>query len=90
MASNSPNKVVRLLVPDADKLASKRRETAKESMPAVQLEDGIDAAMVAHYEVLHAYSRRHNHGVYHKRKGNLYPQGRLRAFNQRAGTARPC
>ncbi len=40
------NKVVRLLMPDADKLASKRRETAKESMPAVQLEDGIDAAMV--------------------------------------------
>jgi GTP pyrophosphokinase len=39
-------KVVSLLKPDGDKQADKSYETTTESMPAVQLEDGIDAAMV--------------------------------------------
>ena len=39
-------KVASLLKPDSDKLADGRYETITEPMPAVQLEDGIDAAMV--------------------------------------------
>ena len=40
------NKVASLLKPDADKQADGSYEAMKEPMPAVQLEDGIDAAMV--------------------------------------------
>ncbi len=40
------NKVASLLKPDADKQGDGSYEAMKEPMPAVQLEDGIDAAMV--------------------------------------------
>ena len=40
------NKVASLLKPDTDKQADGSYEATKEPMPAVQLEDGIDAAMV--------------------------------------------